>query len=89
MIDQLKSLLKLEGEITLTIRARPGAPRSALKQIMDDGSVKIDIGAPAEGGSANAELIHFLARAFDVPSRSVSILSGQTNRQKVVRITLS
>ena len=87
MTDELRSLLELEGELTLTIRVRPNAPRSVFKHVMDDGSVKLDIAAPPEEGRANAELIDFVSRQFGVPSRSVSLLSGQTSRVKVVRIT--
>jgi uncharacterized protein YggU (UPF0235/DUF167 family) len=37
-------------------------------------------------GEANEELIHFLAKLFDVPRRQVSILSGQTSKNKLIRI---
>jgi hypothetical protein len=53
---------------------------------MDDGSVKIDVAAPAEEGKANAALRKFLAREFSVPISNVEIVAGGGGRRKVVRI---
>jgi uncharacterized protein (TIGR00251 family) len=42
------------------------------------------VGAPADDGKANAELVRFLAEVLGVPRRSVQILRGRTSRSKVV-----
>ncbi len=49
-------------------------------------SIKIRIKAPPVDGKANAYLIGFLAKQFGVPKRDISIISGELNRQKTVRI---
>lgn len=83
----LRSRLAREGSVSFIVRARPGAPRSRVTDIMADGSVKIDVAAAPEEGKANAALLAFLADAFGVPKSRVELLSGQTGRRKAVRIT--
>jgi uncharacterized protein len=69
------------------VRARPGSSRTKATSVMDDESIKIDIAAAAEGGKANAELIKYLAKEFGVDRTHIKIVSGATDRHKLVRIT--
>ncbi|NOS67835.1 MAG: YggU family protein [Candidatus Peribacteraceae bacterium] len=71
----------------ITVRVRPHAKRTVIKETMSDGSIKIDLAAPADEGKANAELLRFLAEHFSVPKDHVELLSGQTSRIKKVKIT--
>ena len=87
MLEALRRALASEGSVSFSVRARPGAPHSRIVSVMDDGSVKVDIAAPAEEGKANAELARFLAGEFDVRSSQVEILVGGGGRRKIVRIT--
>ena len=48
--------------------------------------LKIRVTAPPVDGKANAHLIEFLAAQFSVPKQAVTIVSGDTGRQKTVRI---
>lgn len=50
-------------------------------------SVKIRITAPPIDGKANTHLIKFLAKTFGVSKSSVVIASGESGRNKVVRIS--
>ncbi len=87
MIDALRQRLKQEGVLDCTIRVRPHAATTHIKSILDDGSIKVDLAAPAEENKANIELVRFLAETFGVSAASVSILSGATSRVKLVRIS--
>ena len=49
--------------------------------------LKIRLTAPPVEGKANAYLMAFLAKAFGVAKSQVSLLSGELNRQKRVRIS--
>lgn len=49
-------------------------------------SFKIQVKAPPIEGKANAELISFLAKAFGVPKKAVTIESGDKSRAKRVSI---
>ncbi|MDD4319230.1 MAG: DUF167 domain-containing protein [Candidatus Peribacteraceae bacterium] len=86
MLDSLRATLAGDGHVEFSVRARPNAPRSAVKSVLSDGSVKIDVAAPAEEGKANAELRKFFAEEFEVPTSNVEILAGGGGRRKIVRI---
>jgi uncharacterized protein (TIGR00251 family) len=70
----------------LTIRVQPGAPRTEVKGLMPDGSIKVKLKAPPAEGRANAELVMLLGKLFKVPASSVKIVRGLRSRQKSVVI---
>lgn len=75
-----------EGErIILTLHIQPGAKRTEVAGI-HDGALKIKIAAPPVEGQANARLLAFLKKAFDVPSSQVVLKQGTGGRRKVVEI---
>lgn len=86
MIDQLKATLQSGGTITFSVKVRPQAQKTAFRKPLADGTLKIDLAAVAEDGEANEELVKFLAAEFRVQRSAVEIVSGQTSRQKIVRI---
>lgn len=53
---------------------------------LPDGSLKVRVTAPAEGGRANRAVIEALAEHFDVPKRAVTIVRGASSRQKLIKI---
>jgi len=71
--------------VVLTVHAQPGAKRTEVVGI-HGGAMKIRLAAPAFEGKANAEMLRFLADAFGVPLRALTLVRGETSRQKVVRI---
>jgi uncharacterized protein YggU (UPF0235/DUF167 family) len=42
--------------------------------------------APPEDGRANDAVLDLLARRLELPRRSVSIVSGHTAREKIIRL---
>jgi uncharacterized protein YggU (UPF0235/DUF167 family) len=88
MFDILRSQLKAAGTIDLRIRVRPHSAKTQYVRTLADGSMKIDIAAPAEDNRGNIELVRFLADALDVAISNVTILSGKTARLKLVRVKL-
>lgn len=71
--------------VELKIRAQPRAGRTEVAGIHGD-RVKIRIAAAPVEGEANAELMSFLAGTLGVSRSQVEILSGETGRDKRVRI---
>lgn len=69
----------------LTVRVTPRARQRRLEQAAD-GTWRASVPEPPEDGRANTALIALLAEHFDVPKRSLRIIHGHTNRQKVVEI---
>lgn len=73
-------------EITfLRVRAVPNAAKTAVVGRLGD-AVKVKLRAVPEGGRANAELCEFLAETLGVGRRAVALDSGDTSRDKRVRI---
>ena len=70
---------------TLTIKAIPNAPRSAVIGWLGE-ALKVKVHAPAVEGRANEALCEFLADTLGIPRRDVRVLRGQTSRQKVLAI---
>jgi uncharacterized protein len=71
---------------TLAVKAIPNAPRHEIVGWLGD-TLKVKIHAPPVEGRANAALCEFIAEVLDVPRRNVTVLHGDTSRQKLVRIT--
>ncbi len=70
---------------TLAIKAIPNAPRSEVVGWLGD-ALKVKVHAPPVEGKANGALCEFLADTLGLPRRAVTVLRGDTSRQKVVRI---
>jgi hypothetical protein len=49
-------------------------------------ALKVKVHAPPVEGRANAALCEFLAETLGLPRRAVTVLRGDTSRQKLVRI---
>jgi|SRR5436190_21365091 len=71
----------------ITIRVFVSPRASANKVVgVQDGAIKIALTAPPVDGAANKALVEFLAKVLGVPKGSVSVVSGETSRRKVVRV---
>lgn len=70
---------------TLAIKAIPNAPRSEVVGWLGE-ALKIKIHAPPVEGKANNALCEFLADTLGLPRRAVTVVRGDTSRQKIVRI---
>ena len=76
----------LLGGVTLAVRAQPGAKKTAIAGIYGDGDaaqLKIAVQAPPVEGRANEALVAFLAETFNVPRKSVELVSGELSRSKL------
>jgi uncharacterized protein (TIGR00251 family) len=79
-------LREVAGGVTLSIRAQPGAKKTAIVGIYGEGEaaqLKVAVQAPPVEGRANEALIAFLAKMFGISKRSVELVSGQLSRSKV------
>jgi uncharacterized protein (TIGR00251 family) len=69
----------------LSIRLQPRARRAAVGGARA-GAIVIRVTAPPVDGKANAALCAFVARAAGVSPSRVSVVRGQTSRDKVIRV---
>jgi len=53
---------------------------------MRGGALRIRLAAPPVDGAANDALVAFLSEALEVPRRNIQIISGETSRDKRVRL---
>lgn len=76
--------------LRLRVRLTPRAGREALEGVTDlaDGrrALKLRVAAPPVDGAANAAVIAFLAKGLGVAKSRVSIVAGETSRQKSVAV---
>jgi uncharacterized protein (TIGR00251 family) len=69
----------------LTLRVTPKSSQEAIVG-WHGGALKIKVCAAPENGRANEAVVDVLADALGVPQKSVTIESGETSRNKRVRI---
>jgi len=74
-----------DSGVTFSVKVHPGAKKNAITGELGD-ALKISLTAPPVEGRANQACIVFLAKVLKVPRSSVTIASGQTSRNKVIRI---
>jgi uncharacterized protein len=71
--------------VTFAIKVQPRARKNAITGELGD-ALKLALTAPPVEGRANEACIEFLANLLDVPRSSVTIASGETSRNKVIRV---
>jgi uncharacterized protein (TIGR00251 family) len=72
--------------VAFAVRVQPRARRNAVVGELGD-ALKIALAAPPVDGRANEACIEFFADLLDVPRSSITIASGQSSRNKVIRVT--
>ena len=71
----------------MNVHARPGAKKDAVAGIFDN-KLKVALAAPPPvDGKANAKLCAFLAKKIGTAKSGVTLISGETSRDKRVRIS--
>ena len=73
------------GGASFAVRVHPRSKKNAITGELSD-ALKISLTAPPVEGRANQACIEFFAKLLKVPRSSVTIASGQTSRNKVIRV---
>src|SRR6476659_6406214 len=71
--------------ITFAVKVHPRGRKNAITGVVGD-ALKLALTAPPVEGKANQAVIEFFAALFQIPRSSVTIASGETSRNKVIRI---
>jgi uncharacterized protein (TIGR00251 family) len=74
-----------DGAVWVSVRVQPRASRDEIAGVHGD-ALKLRLTAPPVEGAANAACIRFFAQLLGISQKQVTIASGQTARNKVVRI---
>ncbi len=81
---------KADDHIRIAVRLTPNGGRDAVDGIEADANgdtrLKMRVSAVPEKGKANKAMIAALAKMLGVSKSSVELLSGDTARQKILRI---
>ncbi len=79
-------MLREDSEgVVLKVRVKPRARRTAIVGTRGD-TLMLEVTAPPEQNKANDAVIALLADVFDVAKSRIEVLSGQSSREKRVRI---
>lgn len=73
------------NDLLLSIKVQPRASKDELAEVLGE-SLKVRITAPPVDGEANKHLIAFLAKLFKVSKSQVTLISGETGRDKRLRV---
>lgn len=75
-----------DGAVTIKLRVQPRASRT---EIVGEhaGAIKLRVAAPPVDGKANEECRRFLAKLLKVGATSIEIISGESSRDKVIRVS--
>ncbi len=71
--------------VTFAVRVHPRAKRDEITGELGD-ALKLSLTTPPVEGRANEACIQFFAKLLKVPRSSVTIASGQTRRNKILRV---
>ena len=73
------------GGLRLSVKVVPGASRERIVGQLGD-ALKIAVAKPPQDGAANRAVIKLLAHSINVPEANITILRGQTQPRKQIRI---
>ena len=75
-----------EKGIVLPVRAVPRAGKNEIQGVHGD-ALKIRLQAPPVDGKANETLIRFLSDLLKIPRAQITIIAGESGRNKNILIT--
>ena len=74
--------------VRLRLRVSAGASRRRVLGV-HGGALKLSVKAPPEKGRANKDVVSLVAETFGLAPSDVTILSGESSPDKVVKLALS
>lgn len=86
MSSSIDDCFKIRGnDIIIKVKIVPGSSKNKIIGAYND-ALKISIAAPPIEGKANKKCIAYLAKYFDVAKSKIEIISGQTSKNKLIKI---
>ncbi len=71
--------------VTFVVKIHPRAKKNAITGELGD-ALKVSLTAPPIDGRANDACIDFFAKLLKLPRSSITIASGHSSRNKVIRV---
>jgi len=86
MSNDINNYFKITGnDIIIKVKIVPGSSKNKIIGVYND-SLKITITAPPFEGKANKKCIAYLAKYFNAAKSKIEIISGQTSKNKFIKI---
>lgn len=82
---EMVAIHEKDDVVTFGVRVHPRAKKDAITGELGD-ALKVSLTAPPIDGRANEACIEFFARLLKVPRSSVTMASGLSSRNKVIRV---
>jgi uncharacterized protein len=70
----------------IRVKVKPNSRIESIKQLEDD-YYEIKVTVPPEKGKANKRVIEILAKHIKIPKSKISILRGETAKEKIFEIS--
>ncbi len=87
MSEQPYKWMKLNNSsINIDIKVVPNSSKNSIT--FEEDYIKIKLTAPPVDNKANNALIEYLSKLLKVPKTSISVISGQTSKNKRITIPL-
>lgn len=80
-----KTKSQTKNELVLRIKVEPRSSRAGIVGPYGD-ALKVKLTSPPVEGRANKELVELLAREFGVHKKDIEIISGQSSKNKIVKL---
>jgi uncharacterized protein (TIGR00251 family) len=80
-----KTKSQIKNELILKIKVEPRSSRAGIVGPYGD-ALKVKLTSPPVEGKANKELVELLAKEFSVRKNDIEIISGQSSKNKIVRL---
>lgn len=84
--EQLLEKLAKDSQIFINIKAFPASGKQELSYNPETDVFLAKIKSAAENGKANTEIIKLLSQEFKVYKENIKILSGKTDRNKLIKL---
>jgi uncharacterized protein (TIGR00251 family) len=86
MSNNINNYFEITGnDIIVKVKIVPGSSKNKIVGVYND-SLKINITTPPVEGKANKKCIAYLAKYFDIAKSKIEIISGQTGKNKLIKI---
>jgi len=84
MSNDINDCFKITGN-DIKVKIVPGSSKNKIIGAYNN-ALKISIAAPPVEGKANKKCIAYLAKYFDVAKSKIEIISGQSGKNKLIKI---
>ncbi len=86
LLNEYLKNLDTQGKVFLRVKVTSKMSKFQFTNILDDGTLKLNIRSAPEKGKANKEIIKELSRIFNVSKIDIKIISGETSPLKIIEI---